>query len=228
MIQLSGFFTLLNHFFTKVFFKGTILNKFLSELHVFSKEFVKAFKKKPLLILSFLYHDLMVWWGFRSLNHKGFYHVWSTPTILMTTKIPWFLTILWLGVNAFTYTLIFLLLYYTFNYIFYSTLAIIYLTYLLFIHFKELAINRENNIQYSWLLRIIYEFKLMNLNLAPLFALIQQIQICRSNSFLFVISGIFTILIINVIITSQSFINFIIKVEIIILEVKKKKHKTCF
>lgn len=102
---LSCTFTLLQSFFTKEWFKGT--NQFLTELNLFSKQFVMAFKKKPLLILSFLIHDILVWSGIRSLTYKGFYHVWSKPTILMTTNAQWLLIILELGYIFIKYLFIF-------------------------------------------------------------------------------------------------------------------------
>ncbi len=64
---------------------------------------------------------------------------------------------------------------------------------------------------------MIYEFKLMNINLAPIAVLIQLINSGRFNSILLFIIGILIILIINVIITSQSFINLIIKIENLII-----------
>jgi len=118
---------------------------------------------------------------------------------------------------SFIFIFIFIFFYYTFNPIIYSVLAILYFIYLLFIHFKELSINKNNNISNSKFLRIIYEFKFMNINLAPIAVLIQLINSGRFNSILLFIIGILIILIINVIITSQSFINLIIKIENLII-----------
>jgi hypothetical protein len=58
----------------------------------------------------------------------------------------------------------------------------------------------------------------MNINLAPIVVLIQQINSGRFNSISLFIIGVFIILIINVIITSQSFINLIIKIENLIID----------
>ena len=176
-------------------------------------DLIYSFKNKPLLILSFLIHDLLVWLGVRSLTHKGFKHVWSKPWIIINNRLPWFFTLLRLGFGCLIVIFFFVSFYYTFNLIIYSILAIFYSIYLLFIHFKELSINKNNNIKNSRFLRMIYEFKVMNINLAPIAALIQQIHSCKFNSILFIITGVFIILIINVIKTSPSFINLIIKIE---------------
>jgi len=135
----------------------------------------------------------------------------------INTKWSLFFTLLSLGLASFIFIFIFIFFYYTFNPIIYSVLAILYFIYLLFIHFKELSINKNNNISNSKFLRIIYEFKFMNINLAPIAVLIQLINSGRFNSILLFIIGILIILIINVIITSQSFINLIIKIENLII-----------
>lgn len=69
----------------------------------------------------------------------------------INTNNSWslFFNLLSLGLVSLIFIFMFIFFYYTFNPIIYSILAILYFIYLLFIHFKKLSINKNNNINNS-------------------------------------------------------------------------------
>ena len=159
--------------------------------------------------------------GVRSEYHKGIKHMWSKRTIVLCESIGLTPGLLFFLVRVYLLRIVLgliigITLYYTivtWLYLVYSVAGIVYAIYLLIQHYQQIAKNKEDNIKNSWLLKWIYEYKIINLNLAPIVGLLHIIREGGFNTVNTFVLGTLLLLITNVTVTSQPFIKLIIRME---------------